>query len=576
MDKAKVAALSKSKNAIVSAMTNVMFAAQHDIANTIVPELHQLCITQGATQLKDLKVDNHTSYSHHSSTKEFQQSMAEVVVDQLLGQVQNSGVFSIMLDESTDVSVHQNLMVYIRYLASVGGRVQPITRFLGIRQLSTANAESIFTVLVSMLESYGLPLDKLVGVSTDGASVMVGCKSGVVTRLREVTSGLLATHCIAHRLALGTGNAADKVRYLVKFQDVINSMYKYFAYSPKNMSRLEGIQAVLKDSKTRLQQVFHTRWLTFEGSVQAVVDNYSSLVSVFLEDNYAKALAMHKPITTYKFLYTAHYLADVLRHLAILCKSYQRSDIDFTEVNPLLLSTVEVLEGLRSGSGGNLSQFLNQVPETPEVDSVGLCTFEFKGHNIRDSAQQRSEASSACSQFVGLVIDNLRSRFTEEGDATVLRALTQLFDPSFYSQSDSFVLSEASSVVSDYLSSCGVGSKSDVEAELVNFQGYAKIQVAKNPHVYLGVRDLLQLSIRSKSTYPALAVAAERLLVAPVSTVDCERGFSKMNIIKTDLRNKLCIETLKNLMRLSLFTEPLDCGTAFDKWASTKARRILM
>lgn len=46
MDKAKVAALSKSKNAIVSAMTNVMFAAQHDIANTIVPELHQLCITQ--------------------------------------------------------------------------------------------------------------------------------------------------------------------------------------------------------------------------------------------------------------------------------------------------------------------------------------------------------------------------------------------------------------------------------------------------------------------------------------------------------------------------------------------------
>jgi hypothetical protein len=38
-----------------------------------------------------------------------------------------------------------------------------------------------------------------------------------------------------------------------------------------------------------------------------------------------------------------------------LCKAYQRSDIDFTEVNPLLLSTVEVLEGLKSESGPNIS-----------------------------------------------------------------------------------------------------------------------------------------------------------------------------------------------------------------------------
>lgn len=67
--------------------------------------------------------------------------------------------------------------------------------------------------------------------------------------------------------------------------------------------------------------------------MQAVVDNDTALVSVFLEDNSAKALAMHKPNTTYKFLYTSHYLADVLRHLAILCKAYLRSDIDFTELN---------------------------------------------------------------------------------------------------------------------------------------------------------------------------------------------------------------------------------------------------
>lgn len=36
-----------------------------------------------------------------------------------------------------------------------------------------------------MLKNMGLDLDRLAWVSTDGASVMVGCKSGVVTRLKE-------------------------------------------------------------------------------------------------------------------------------------------------------------------------------------------------------------------------------------------------------------------------------------------------------------------------------------------------------------------------------------------------------
>jgi len=43
--------------------------------------------------------------------------------------------------------------------------------------------QSIFSELVSLLGSFNFKLDKLVGVSTDGASVMVGCESGVVTRL---------------------------------------------------------------------------------------------------------------------------------------------------------------------------------------------------------------------------------------------------------------------------------------------------------------------------------------------------------------------------------------------------------
>lgn len=339
-----------------------------------------------------------------------------------------------------------------------------------------------------MLRDMGLDLSRLGGVSTDGASVMVGCKSGVVTRLRELCPGILATHCIAHRLALSCGEAADKVTYLVKFQAVLNDLYKYFERSPKNMARLEKVQGILEDSRsTRLKQVSNTRWLSFEGSVQAVVDNFQSVVAVILEDNSAKSLALHKPISCYKFLYVAHFLADALKPLAMLSRSYQRSELDFTEVNCLLHSTVQVLDKLISYPGCNLSAFLQHAPTEPTLDKSGLFTFE-----------------------------------------------------------------------------------------LGNFVEFCRARLQANPKAFLTSTDVCQVAFRARELFPIVAAAAGRLITAPVSTADCERGFSRQNLIKTDVRSCLKPTTLENLMRLSINSgkEEMDYEEAFRKWSSLKARRI--
>lgn len=61
---------------------------------------------QGASQLRDLAVDSRTTYTHNQSIQEFQQSIAGVIEDRLLDRVRESGFFSVMIDESSDVSVH--------------------------------------------------------------------------------------------------------------------------------------------------------------------------------------------------------------------------------------------------------------------------------------------------------------------------------------------------------------------------------------------------------------------------------------------------------------------------------------
>ncbi|XP_053384113.1 uncharacterized protein LOC123537389 isoform X3 [Mercenaria mercenaria] len=67
MKMAQQTALGKSEAAITAALKNVYFAAKNDLANSMVPELNNLCLKQGVSQISDLKVDAHTTYEHHSS-----------------------------------------------------------------------------------------------------------------------------------------------------------------------------------------------------------------------------------------------------------------------------------------------------------------------------------------------------------------------------------------------------------------------------------------------------------------------------------------------------------------------------
>ena len=77
--------------------------------------------------------------------------------------------------------------------------------------------------------------------------------------------------------------------------------------------------------------------------------------------------------------------------------------------------------------------------------------------------------------------------------------------------------------------------------------------------------------------FPNLAKLAAIGLLLPLSTVDCERGFSTLSRVKTDLRNKLINKTLNHLLVISIEgPNPADYPyeQACSLWASWRNRRI--
>ncbi|KAH3870269.1 hypothetical protein DPMN_033451 [Dreissena polymorpha] len=170
------------------------------------------------------------------------------------------------------------------------------------------------------------------------------------------------------------------------------------------------------------------------------------------------------------------------------------------------------------------------------------------------------------------MVKSLNSRFSDNSDGSVLTAMSNLFDPSI---SVTQILSDIDTV-SDYLGTVGIeGSQS----ELLCFANFARASHNSGNKSVTDIHSAANLAIKNVNSYPASAEAAKRLLVSPVSTVDCERGFSRQNVIKTDLRNCLSVKNLENLLKISI--EGKDCKDVdfkgiYKLWAGKKQRRILM
>ena len=79
-------------------------------------------------------------------------------------------------------------------------------------------------------------------------------------------------------------------------------------------------------------------------------------------------------------------------------------------------------------------------------------------------------------------------------------------------------------------------------------------------------------------SYPNLMRLWQALLVIPVSTAACERGFSKQNRIKDDERSCLTLTTLDTVMFISLSAphalDEVDWEKIYEIWASMKFRRV--
>ena len=124
------------------------------------------------------------------------------------------------------------------------------------------------------------------------------------------------------------------------------------------------------------------------------------------------------------------------------------------------------------------------------------------------------------------------------------------------------------------------GDNPDICKEAIQSEWASLKHMFSSTYKNLTMQGMLKLLVSNatlKSMYPQSSKLVSISLVIPVSTAECERCFSAMKRIKTDLRNHLLTSTLRNLMRISTegpLLQDYDFDQAVDIWSGKRQRRI--
>ncbi|XP_046583346.1 zinc finger protein 862-like [Haliotis rubra] len=116
--------------------------------------------------------------------------------------------------------------------------------------------------------------------------------------MKRINLHMINIHCVAHRLALCTSQAAEKLPALKDYQEVVTSIYYYFKYSPNKISRISEVQKILDSPQLRYKEVHSIRWLSFYNALETVYRTLETLLAyltnVSLSD--AKAIGLKKKL----------------------------------------------------------------------------------------------------------------------------------------------------------------------------------------------------------------------------------------------------------------------------------------
>ncbi|XP_065627293.1 uncharacterized protein LOC136066605 [Quercus suber] len=434
------------------------------------------------------KTPKNSKLTHPDIQKDIVNAIAYKTTDAIIEDLGN-GFFSILVDESRDISIKEQMAVVLRHVDKKGIVTE---RFLGIVHVAHTSALSLKAATEFLFNKYALSLSRLRGQGYDGANNMQGEFNGLKTLILKENKSAFYVHCFAHQLQLILVAVANKHTDIAEFFSLVSKIVTIIEASCKrreflrnaqlakitealNLGELESGQGL--NQETSLKRAGDTRWGSHYRTILNLILMFSSTVDI-LEMIEKDSLLFEQRVEA--------------RSILSWCEATMQRPTNYKFASLLCCGELE------SGQGLNQETSLKRAGDT------------------RWGSHYRT-------------ILNLILMFSSTVDILeMIEKDSLLFEQRPFDFSETNVLALDNQLQTYIVDMCS----NDEFLELK------------------GIGDLARKMVETKKDviYPLVYLLVKLVLILPIATATVERSFSAMKYIKNELRNRREDQWLNNFL----------------------------
>ena len=245
------------------------------------------------------------------------------------------------------------------------------------------------------------------------------------------------------------------------------------------------------------------------------------------------AIGLVKLVKTYEFIASLYIFCDVLPHICKLSLVFQQKEMDLSVACSQVSATLDCISVYEDNPTPGLSTLEADLRGSLAV--LGITVTPHKKADFSRNVQKK---------YIAALRDQLELRFP----STELLDSFCIFDPSQQKEDNLLHLQVLLQQYGEH--DPPLVEEDALRAEWELFKVLLSISYASLSHY-----QVMKLAAGNKTLrllYPQLCKLAQICLILPLSTADCERGFSVMKRVKTPLHNRLNTRTLDALMMICI------------------------
>nr|CAI5820930.1 unnamed protein product [Callosobruchus analis] len=508
--------------------SSMVFCGTHDMPlrgkqadEGVLLDLLKLRIDSGDNKLKSHfeKCRRNAIYTSPRIQNELINLCGEVIQENVISEVRKTMAYSILADETADVSGKEQLSIGVRFYDESKSKIRE--EFVGFVELKAQNASAIAEAIDNFLISSNLSKEDCVGFGFDGCSTMAGKEGGVQAILRKKYPRALYFHCSSHKLNLvvNDANAVPEIRNTVA---TVKDVITFFRESTTR-----------RNYAPNLSRLCETRWSEKYKSIRKFSQHFSELVksleTLSVEGNYAtrkSAYQLHSAVTKPVFIVSLQTIAKYSAVIEPVVNALQAKSIDMISVGKHIKNIKDILRNDREFPDRISNEILQKARAVAmdlniEISVPRLAHKQTHRSNPPSDNDNEYWRRSLIIPYIDSLISSLNIRFSQEN-------------------TPAFALSRLHPLYMTKTSIADLHKNAESFQEFYNLDITGELNLWHNLWVTKALSDdqlkdieVVDLFKEANIFYPAVRKALIILSTIPCTTATVERSFSTLRRVKT-------------------------------------------